>query len=480
MAGRPSSTGPCESAMSSFGTLNTAVSGLLAAQRAMDVTSQNVANAATPGYSRQRVQQSSVGVTTNATFHTGTATPLGGVRIDQVIRVRDAFMEATRAAAGGRQAALDAQHTTLRGAQSLIHEPSETGLQAGMDAFFASWHELSLNPSDTAAAATVIQRGLAVTGQLHTVGNGLTAQWQETHQRLEDTVAKTNAAASDLAAVNLKIADVVAGGQPANELMDRRDTLVRTLAELVGGYALPGEDGQITVAVNGITLVHGNTAQQLTLTGASSIDNAVTDPPTIRWAGTAVPVETGAAAGHLATLRTDLPTVLTALDEVATSLADAVNTVHAGGFTLAGVAGGTFFTGTGARDLALTSTDIAQLAIASAPGTVDGSVARRIGDLSSAAASSAVLGGPGPSERWRTLTTTLGGQVQSLATALSVQESVVNTADDAVASSAGVNLDEEMTGMLMFQRAYQASARVITTVDDMIDTLINRTGTVGR
>jgi flagellar hook-associated protein 1 FlgK len=82
--------------------------------------------------------------------------------------------------------------------------------------------------------------------------------------------------------------------------------------------------------------------------------------------------------------------------------------------------------------------------------------------------------------RWRELTSTFGVQLQSLNAAIGVQEAVVSASEDAVQASAGVNLDEEMTNMLLFQRAYQASARVITTVDEMLDTLINRTGIVGR
>ncbi|MFZ0160269.1 MAG: flagellar basal body rod C-terminal domain-containing protein, partial [Kineosporiaceae bacterium] len=160
---------------------------------------------------------------------------------------------------------------------------------------------------------------------------------------------------------------------------------------------------------------------------------------------------------------------------------DAVNAVHATGFTLAGAAGGPFFGGTGARDLTVVPTSAADLAMTSAAGTVDGAVALRIGDLANDVASAAALGGtPGASARWRDLTTALGTQVQSLGAAIKVQASVVEAADDAVNADSGVNLDEEMTGMLMFQRAYQASARVITTVDEMLDTLVNRTGTVGR
>lgn len=105
----------------------------------------------------------------------------------------------------------------------------------------------------------------------------------------------------------------------------------------------------------------------------------------------------------------------------------------------------------------------------------------KIGDLASDVNASAALGGAaGPSSRWRSVTTALGTQLQSLKAAVAAQDSVVTAADDAVNSDSGVNLDEEMTGMMLFQRAYQASARVITTIDEMMDTLINRTGTVGR
>jgi flagellar hook-associated protein 1 FlgK len=467
--------------MSTFGTLNTAVSGLLAAQRAMDTTGQNVVNANTPGYSRQRVLLSSVGAPATATFHTGSSVPIGGVTIDAVSRIRDAFVEATRAAVGSRQAALEAQHSTLSGAQLLLAEPGSNGLQAGLDGFYASWHELSLNPGDSAAGSVVIQKGLAVADQLHAVGNGISAQWSTTYARLDQVVDQTNQAAGDLASLNARIAEGVVAGRPVNELLDRRDTLVRTLADLVGGYAVPDRDGQVSIAVNGITIVSGGTAQTLTLTGASDLDGAVTAPPTISWGALAVPVESGAAAGQLAALRGDLPSLLARVDEAAVALRDAVNAVHATGFTLAGAAGGPFFGGTGARDLTVVPTSAADLAMTSAAGTVDGAVALRIGDLANDVASAAALGGtPGASARWRDLTTALGTQVQSLGAAIKVQASVVEAADDAVNADSGVNLDEEMTGMLMFQRAYQASARVITTVDEMLDTLVNRTGTVGR
>jgi flagellar hook-associated protein 1 FlgK len=467
--------------MSTFGTLNTGISGLLAAQRAMDTASQNVANANTPGYSRQRVQLSSVGAPVAASYHTGSSIPLGGVRVEDVTRVRDAFLEATRAAAGGRQQFLTARESTLSGAELLMSEPGTTGLQAGLDTFYAAWQELSLNPTDSAAGSVVLQTGQAVADQLHAVGSGISARWADSHAELNQVVTQVNRAAANLAELNGRILEGSAVGRPVNELLDQRDTLVRSLADLVGGYAVPGDDGAVSVSVNGITIVAGTQAQTLELSGATDIDNVATDPPTITWAGGPVSVESGAAAGYLAALRTDLPDLLGGLDQVAVALRDAVNSIHTTGFTLDGDPGGDFFAGTGSRDLSIVPTGPDQLAMTSAAGTVDGAVALRIGDLADDVASSAALGGgDGASARWRSLTTDLGTKVQSLRSSQAVQESVVSAADDAVNSDSGVSLDEEMTAIIQFQRAYQASARVITTIDEMLDTLVNRTGAVGR
>ncbi len=468
--------------MTGFGTLNTAGTGLSAAQRAMDVTGQNIVNANTPGYSRQRVVLASAGPATSATFFSGQQATFGGVGVSDVTRIRDAFLEASRAAAGGRQQALTAQANGLTGAQQLLAEPGDNGLQKSLDEFFNSWHDIAVNPStqNTAPGAVVIQNGTTVAAQLHAISNGLAGQWATTHAALGHTVAQANQAVQDLALVNGKIQEGVVAGRPVNELLDNRDVLVRRLADLVGGVATAGEDGMVCVAVGGVTVVSGTHAETLTVGGAQDLVAATTSPPTIYWGTSAVPVESGTALGQLAGLRTDLPGALAAVDQVAVALRDAVNTLHTSGFTLGGATGTDFFAGTDALSLSVAVSDPSELAVASAAGIVDGSVAARIGDVTDDSVASAVLGGPGPSARWRELTTSLGVRLKSLNTASEVQGAVVQAADDAVEANAGVSLDEEMSNMIMFQRAYQASARVITTVDEMLDTLINRTGIVGR
>jgi flagellar hook-associated protein 1 FlgK len=463
-----------------FSSLNTAVTGLYAAQRAMDVTGQNIVNANTPGYSRQRVTLTEIGSATSSSLFTGTGSNNGGVNVATVARIKDAFVEGARVAAGARQAALGSQTGALSGVEQLLGEPGETGLQSTVDAFYAAWHDLANHPTDVAAGSVVIQRGVSVTDQLRAISNGISGRWAIAHDALADVVTQANQAARDLADVNSKIAAGLVAGRPVNELMDQRDNLARTLGTLLGGQATQGGDGQVSVSVGGVALVAGSTAQQFTLAGATTPGAATATPPVIMWGTTSVPVESGSAAGYLAVLGTDLPALAARVDGVATSLRDLVNDVHQQGFQADGTPGGLFFDGTDAASLTVVPTLPAQLAVTPTAGTVDGGNAMRIGDLSDDQVAAAALGRDGPSAQWRDVTTLLGVRVQSLKNASQVQDSVVAAADAAVQSDSGVNIDEEMTNLLQFQRAYQASARLITTVDEMFDTLVNRTGTVGR
>jgi flagellar hook-associated protein 1 len=462
--------------MSGFSALNTAISGLNASQRAIDVTSQNIANANTVGYSRQQVQLSSVGTTTAAHFYTGgNAAILGGVQIDAVVRVRDTFLETARVNAGASKAALDIRASTLSGAEGLLNEPGDDGLQAGLDDFYSAWHGLATNPSQEASAGQVLQSANNLVNQLKFISSGVEERWNNAQGELLTTVAELNQATSDLAVVNQKILEGTVADRPVNELLDRRDTLVRTIGELAGGRAEIATDNTVNVLINGITVVAGNRSLPVTVAGATALTNAADDPPRLMMGDIPVPVSGGKAAGLLASLGSDLPTFSDQLDGVAIALRDAVNTVHSEGYTLDGDTGLAFFSGTSAQDLAVVPTNGSELAVASSAGVIDGTNAQAIADLALDDKAALALGGaPGPSAQARTMAADIGTKLQGLLRAAEVQTTVFDVADSAVNSDSGVSIDEEMTSLLMYQRSYQASARVITAVDEMLDTLINR------
>jgi flagellar hook-associated protein 1 len=464
--------------MTGLSGFNTAVSGLNAAQRAIEVTAQNIANANTPGYSRQQVQLSSVGTTTAAHFYTGgNAAILGGVQIDAVLRVRDTFLETARVNAGATKASLDIQASTLEGVEGLLNEPGDDGLQAVIDDLYASWHELAASPGTnrSAAGAQVLQAANIAAAQLRFVSSGVTERWDNAKGELDASVLELNQAASDLAGVNQKILEGTVAERPINELLDRRDTLVRTIGELSGGRAVIDKNNTATVLINNITIVSGSRSLPVTTTGATALADATDDPPKLMQGEVNVPISGGKIAGLMSALGNDIPSFANQVDGIANSLRDAVNAVHSTGYTLDGATGIDFFTGTGAGDLAVAVTSTDDLAVASAPDVVDGANAEKIADLALDEKAAEALGGlPGPSVRLRALAADIGTKLQGLNRAAEVQDSVVATADAAVDSDAGVSIDEEMTALLQYQRSYQASARVISAVDELLDTLINR------
>jgi flagellar hook-associated protein 1 len=437
------------------------------------VVGQNIANANTPGYSRQRVDLKSAQITPTPGLYTGPTTLLGGVTVTGVERVKSDYLQAAASSALAKQSALQSQATPLSNVEALTHEPTDTGLQSSLDTFYAAWGGLANTPDNGAAGAVVLQDGAAVASQLNTLSAGVANEWTNQRANLSNVVQQANSAAAQVASLNTEILRGQSAGLNVNDLLDKRDATVDTLSSLVGGVISKADDGTVSVLVGGVSLVSGSSSSPLTLGGGTDISNVATDPPTLSIGTLKVSPTTGSAAGLLSALGTDLPAVSAQLDAVAVSVRDAVNTLSTGGFTLAGSAGADFFSGTGAGDLAVSLTSSADLAVSSTAGAQDGSNAAKIADLADDAKAATVLGGtPGPSALWRSLTSGLGAQVKGLNTALATQTSIVGTAQNAVTEDSGVSIDEETMNMLLFQRSYQASAKVISAADEMMQTLI--------
>jgi flagellar hook-associated protein 1 FlgK len=171
-------------------------------------------------------------------------------------------------------------------------------------------------------------------------------------------------------------------------------------------------------------------------------------------------------------LNTTLPSYSAQLDSVAAALANTTNTALAGGYDLAGNPGVPLFSGSTASTIAVAITDPSTLAASGTPGgNLGGAVALSLSGMGNAAG--------GPDVSYRTMIGTLATDVQRAVQQATVQQSVTTSVDSLAQSSSGVSIDEETTNLLTYQRAYQASSRVLTTVDETLDTLISHTGRVG-
>ncbi|MFZ5850252.1 MAG: flagellar hook-associated protein FlgK [Actinomycetota bacterium] len=459
----------------SFDALGVALSGLYAQRRGLDVTGQNVANANTDGYSRQRVVLEAVGAPATPAMHAVWDGAGGGVRTGELQRLRDTFLEARAQTEHGRAAQLETRQGVLAQVEQLLGEPGGTGLASTLSDFWSGWSDVANRPGDLAARSQLLQRGGTLAAGLRQAYQGLAAQWTAQREQLGAVVAEVNTAATNIAELNQAILRARQAGLPAGELQDRRDLLVMGLADKVGAAARPGADGVVDVYLGGSALVRGATAEQLSLTGAADLSAAGTDPVTIRWARDATPalVAAGTAGGALDALNGTLPAYAGRLDAVAADLAAKVNAQHAAGYDLSGVPGGAFFTGSTAATLAVALTDPGRVAAAAtAGGTLDGGNAAKLAALATDPAS--------PDRGYRQLVVDLGVDAQTTNRRVDIQRGVAAQVDAAREAQSGVSLDEEMTRMLAYQRAYEGASRVLTSVDQTLDTLINRTGLVGR
>jgi flagellar hook-associated protein 1 len=463
---------------SSFGGINTALTSLYAQRRALDVTGQNIANANTEGYTRQRVEmQSQVGSITPAMY--AKTDGLGtGVGVSDVQRLRDEFLENRGRAEHGKSSYLATQSAAYSSIEDVFAEPGDTALAAQMSDMWGGWNDVANNPQLAATRSTLIQQSSTVADGLNSAHASLAGQWSQNRTQLSAYANEVNTAADSVAQLNDSIVKAKASGLTVNELEDRRDLQVMRLSQLTGATASKRENGAMDVFVGESTLVSEFTTRKLEVSGATRLDDQTSDPMTLRWADTKTPVTAGGVMGAMAdTMTTIIPAISDALDSVARNLADTVNNLHRGGYSQDGSTGLDFFTSTTggpitAGTIKVGVTDAAKVAISSTPGTLNNSIADQLADVGATA--------NGPDREYQGMIGQLGVAAQASTRRTEIQATVTEQVDASREAQSGVNLDEEMTNLLTYQRGYEAASRVLTTIDSMLDQLINRTGLVGR
>jgi flagellar hook-associated protein 1 FlgK len=463
--------------MSSFSGLNIGLTSLYAQRRGLELTGHNIANVNTDGYSRQRLRLEADGGPLMGAVHSVWNGAGNGVEVADVQRLRDVFLESRALQERGTDASLRGNQVLLSRVESILSEPGDSGLQSQLSDFWQGWDDVANNPDDLAARSQLLERTTTLTTGLNQASAQIGLQWEATYEQLEATVDEVNAIAASVADFNRAIVTATNGGLSPNDLTDQRDLLVQRLGELTGVSVRPAQSGAVDVFLGGTALVRGNEAEQLKVQGA---DELATPAGTVAigWArdGYAAPVG-GSTGGMVHGLNQILPNYRDGLDAIALNLRDKVNAQHGLGYDQDGIKGGDVLTGDAAATIGLALTDPRRIAASSTAGpTGTGD------DGGTNAADMAELAGSatGPDVAYRQLIVTLGVEAQTANRRVDIQADILGQIDAAREAEAGVNLDEEMTNMLAYQRAYEGAARFISSVDSMLDTLINRTGLVGR
>ncbi|WP_028050709.1 flagellar hook-associated protein FlgK [Cellulomonas sp. URHD0024] len=489
--------------MSTFSGLGTALSSLIAQRQGLDVAGQNVANANTVGYTRQRATTAALPSSNVASMFATNDGPGQGVRVTGIDRLADVFLDArVRTQTSGAsflKARADA-YATLEGS---IGEPGKDGLANQLSTMWSAWGDVANTPDKDSARAVLLNQANAVVDRIATLYQAADTQWTQARSTTVALVDQVNTTAASVADLNGRILDITNSGGSAAELMDQRDQLITQLSSTVGASIALQPNGQMNVLVGGNPLVSGVHAHPLAVTGAQTFAAATgtTVPPVagvaveVEWAehpGRSAALDGGRVAGLISVLAPPDATTHTGgilteaaarYDELATTLHDQVNAAHVAAYTIptppatVGSTGNEFFTFDPTRPAALglsvAITDPSLVAVATQTGgALDGSVGASIADLANSTS--------GPNALWSKSVVEIGSRTASAASRAAVAESSRATAEAGQLSQASVDTDEETVSMLAYQRAYEGAARVLTAIDSMLDTLINRTGLVGR
>jgi flagellar hook-associated protein 1 FlgK len=458
-----------------FSSLQTALGALRYSRVAMDVASGNIANVSTDGYTRRRAEAASVGAPVQVAMWSRYDGAGDGVQVAGITRLSDDLLSVRARREHSNQSYLDVRQASLERIENGIGEPGDTAVSGALATFRSSWSDLVNNPNASASRQQVLSSASGVVDALRIQATNVTNEAGDQRARLVADVAQVNTVSANLASANKAIAAGMLDGSDVGTLLDQRDQLTMQLSQLTGGTATIRPDGGADVAVNGVSLVAGDKAGTLAITtGVTATGAADGQPVTFSITDssgttTAVPTGlTGEIGGVTDLLDTTYPAYLTGLGAVAAQLADGINALHQAGYDATGTAGGQFFSYDPADPvgtLAVAITDPQKVAASGIPGGgLDTSNANKIATAT------------GVEDAYQRLVTGFGTEVVSVRNLAATQQVVTGQVDDAREQLSGVNTDEETVSLMASQRAYEAAARVMTTMDSILDTLINRTG----
>ncbi|MBI2874480.1 MAG: flagellar hook-associated protein FlgK [Firmicutes bacterium] len=448
--------------------------GLDAQRKAIEVAAHNLANATTPGYSRRTVTMSPISLAGS----TSVLEPVGaGVEIDAIRRVRDQFLDAQYRKENTRLAEWEAREGILQKAEIIFGEPSESGLRSAMDAFWSSLLELAANPESEAHRALVLERAEAVGEIMGMVRGQLVELRQDLDLEVRGQASRLNGIGKKVNDLQQQIRILSAAGGEVNDLLDLRDRLLDELSSLATVEVRQGPDDTVSVWV-GNNMFLSPYGLKLLEVDSDPDDEGMA---VLSWVdGPALDARGGRLAALLDLRDALIPAAIQDMESLARETAASFNGRHRSGYDQDGLPGGDFFDPAAGSPLFSLDPGVRgagrRIAAASAPAAGDGSNAVVLAELRGAP----VVGGVSPEEHLRKMVGGIGLQSQEARELSETRRLLVRQIDGQRRSVSEVNIDEEMALIIRYQRAYEAAARVVTVIDEMLETVINRLGVAGR
>jgi flagellar hook-associated protein 1 FlgK len=427
-----------------------------ATQAALDATSNNIANANTAGYTREVTQLSE-----NAESLTGGAIIGGGVTLNGIESVRDELLNLQIQQQTSQQSSADTESSSLQSVQTLF---SSTGsdIASTLAAFSSSLAQLSANATNTSAQQGVLTAGQNLAQSFNTTANGLTSAQSAADQQVTQTVGQINSLTQQIAQLNAQLSPSVVSQQNGGTIEDQRDQLVQQLSQLTNVSVTQSSDGEVITTGNGTPLVMGGQSYNLQTTTGSSGFQQVLDSNGNNITST---IQGGQLGGAIQVRDQVIPGFLSSLNTLATQFASSFNTAQEAGYDSTGAAGQAFFSvpsgsAGAAAGLSVALTSGSQIAVSS-----DGSSGSNgnIANLS-AALTTTLPSGQTPANAYANIVYQVGSAVSTAnAQSTALGQSILQLTNQQ-SSVSGVSIDEETTNLIRYQTAYEAAARIVSTV----------------
>ncbi|TFZ39905.1 flagellar hook-associated protein FlgK [Soehngenia longivitae] len=446
-----------------FGTLNTATKGLLAQQTALHTASHNISNANTEGFSRQRVQmQADLSYTLAGVGQLGT-----GVKMESVVRMTDDYVNKQIRNENSAYEQYNVKSQTLDQLEITLNEPSTTGINFNLNEMFNAWQELSKNPESLSAKTIVVEKSKALVETINHIANQIESLKVETNDQIDKNILDFNTTIDKIDSLNKQIFNISVKGEVPNDLLDQRDLLLKDLSSIAKVDVNYDKYGRAEINLNGEIVLNGELKNTLTknaagefFVGADKID-----------------ITTGKIKGYLESIEV-LDGVISQLDDFVKSMATEVNNLHklVRDVVEPAPAGKDIFTDIDSAKSVKVNPDINNDNELILPGyTIHKGDGQRALDISKL--NKKLLGdGSTITGKYNDIVTRVGISKQQSDNIVANQEVLLNQLVLKRESTSGVSIDEEVTNVLKYQKAYEANARVISVLNDMLDVLINRTG----
>jgi len=468
--------------LSLFGTLNLAARSMQNQMTGVEVSGQNLANVNTVGYTRQTVDiQTSPDINTSIGSE-GTGADVVAIQqaVNQLLNTQIQGQQSTSGYWNAQQSALQSAQTSLNeflnGTASATssttgNSTTDTGLSGQLTAFFNAFQAVATSPTSIPARQALVSQAQTLATTFNQINTQLNNTKTAINTTLGNDVTSANQLLSGIATLNKQIAVAQFSGGTPNDLLDEREQDLENLSQLATIQTSTESNGAIDVSINGQNLVTGSQ-----VTDTLQTFDAGSGQILVQTVNGGVNVtDSGGSIQGSADARDNVLTGLQAgISNLASTLITQVNTIQNAGYSLTGSTGADFFTGFNSADIAVNQAYVTNPSLVQASGsataTGDNSVALQLANLATTAQSG--LNNLTFESSFNSSVATLGDSLQTANNQVSNQTAVSNMLSTQRSSTSGVNIDEEMTNLMGFQRAYEASAQLVTTVNQMMQTVI--------